>query len=125
MAVQFHLNSMSLKHSLKIIALLSGLILALPSVCGAQSLDINVFNTALSAPDNAATAPGETYRDCDVCPNKVGLAVAAELPQLAKRCDTCTDSDVMGVEIDAVQIKPDFSGYTDPAEDSPESLKPF
>ena len=125
MAVQFHLNPMYVKYSFKTVALVSALMLSLTSVCSAQALDMNVFNAALSAPDNADTASGETYRDCDVCPNKTGHAVAAELPQLAKRCDTCTDTDVMGVEAEAIQMTPDFSGYTDPATDLPESLKPF
>ena len=44
---------------------------------------------------------------------------------LAKRCDTCSDTEVMGVETDPMEMSPDFTGYTDPAADSPESLKPF
>jgi hypothetical protein len=31
----------------------------------------------------------------------------------------------MGVENDTMDMSPDFTGFTDPAADSPESLKPF
>ena len=110
---------------LKFISLISVVLLVLPGICCAQAMEMNVFNASLSASEHADTASGQTFRDCDVCPNKAGHAVATELPQLAKRCDTCTDTDVMGTETDAIQMEPDFSDYTDPAIDSPESLKPF
>ena len=103
------------------ICMVSALVLALPMVCGAQTLDMNTFNASMSP----AEVSGETYRDCDVCPNKAGHAMMEDAKPLAKRCDTCSDTEVMGVETDPMEMSPDFTDYTDPAADSPASLKPF
>ena len=107
--------------SFNTICMVSALVLALPMVCGAQALDMNTFNASMSP----AEVSGETYRDCDVCPNKAGPAMMEDAKPLAKRCVTCSDTEVMGVETDTMEMSPDFTGYTDPAADSPESLKPF
>jgi len=65
------------------------------------------------------------YRDCDVCPNTPGQALPAEPQPLAKRCDTCSDTDTMGVNNDTMNTPSDFQDYSQPLADSPESLKPF
>lgn len=119
MAVQDHRSPACMKRSF--ISLMNALALSLPLVCGAQVLDMNALNASMSPPE----VSGETHRDCDVCPNKAGHAVTEDTASLAKRCDTCSDAEVMGVEAEAVQITPDFTDYTDPSADSPESLKPF
>ena len=107
--------------SFNAICMMSALVLALPMVCSAQTLDMNTFNASMSP----AEVSGETYRDCDVCPNKAGHAMMEDAKPLAKRCDTCSDTEVMGVETDPMDMSPDFTGYSEPTADSPESLKPF
>ena len=103
------------------IRLMSALALALPVFCSAQALDMNTFNASMSTEEISV----ETYRDCDVCPHKMGHAMTEDAKPLAKRCDTCSDTEVMGVQAEAMEMTPDFTDYTDPATDSPESLKPF
>jgi hypothetical protein len=66
------------------------------------------------------------FRDCDVCPAKPGQqALPVEPMPSAKRCDTCSDTDTMGVDNDRMNTPLDFSDYLPPLADSPESLKPF
>ena len=124
MSVQDHLSPANMKRhfiSLNAICMVASLVLALPVLCRAQALNMNAFNASMSTSE----ASGETYRDCDVCPNKAGHAMMEDAKPLAKRCDTCSDTEVMGVETNSVEMSPDFTGYNDPTADSPASLKPF
>jgi hypothetical protein len=79
--------------------------------------------TQLNA-DMLTDVNANSVRDCDVCPTKPTTAVKKE-PLLSKRCDTCTDTTHMGAEDHSSDNSIDFPPYQDPAQASPESLKPF
>ena len=84
----------------------------------------------LASPAFSQAAIGDAlqagFRDCDVCPLKPGQqALPVEPPPSAKQCDTCSDTDTMGVDNDRMNAPLNFPEYSQPAADSSASLKPF
>jgi len=90
-----------------------------------QLLNSDGFNNSGVSAYSSEFGAEAGYRECDVCPNKPGQALPVEPQPLAKRCDTCSDTDTMGVNNDTMNTPSDFPDYSQPSDNSPESLKPF
>ena len=76
--------------------------------------------------DSTGVAVQSGFRDCDVCPAKPGQqALPVEPPPSAKHCDTCSDTDTLGVDSVRMNTPSEFLEYSQPPADSSESLKPF